>query len=191
MARHISILSLLLSVYLMSASAWGLALGDIDLKSNLNQPFRAEITVEGANRDDVTGLTVQLASRAAFDRLGLDYPEYLQGFNLRTELRPDGNAVVIVTSSASVTEPFVTILVEAVWARGRLLREYTVFLDPPTFVAPAPAPAPVQAPSTTPCPACRAGRSACRSAFRCAGRQLPGAAKRHLVEDCRSLPARQ
>ena len=148
MARHISILSLLLSVYLMSASAWGLALGDINLKSNLNQPFRAEITVEGANRDDVTGLTVQLASRAAFDRLGLDYPEYLQGFNLRTELRPDGNAVVIVTSSASVTEPFVTILVEAIWARGRLLREYTVFLDPPTFVAPAPAPAPVQAPST-------------------------------------------
>jgi pilus assembly protein FimV len=148
MARHISILSLLLSVYLMSASAWGLALGDINLKSNLNQPFRAEITVEGANRDDVTGLTVQLASRAAFDRLGLDYPEYLQGFNLRTELRPDGNAVVIVTSSASVTEPFVTILVEATWARGRLLREYTVFLDPPTFVAPAPAPAPVQAPST-------------------------------------------
>ncbi|PLX57075.1 MAG: hypothetical protein C0629_04035 [Chromatiales bacterium] len=148
MARHISILSLLLSVYLMSAPAWGLALGDIDLKSNLNQPFRAEITVDGANRDDVTGLTVQLASRAAFDRLGLDYPEYLQGFNLRTELRPDGNAVVIVTSSASVTEPFVTILVEAVWARGRLLREYTVFLDPPTFVAPAPAPAPVQAPST-------------------------------------------
>jgi len=148
MARHISILSLLLSVYLMSAPAWGLALGDIDLKSNLNQPFRAEITVDGANRDDVTGLTVQLASRAAFDRLGLDYPEYLQGFNLRTELRPDGNAVVIVTSSASVTEPFVTILVEAIWARGRLLREYTVFLDPPTFVAPAPAPAPVQAPST-------------------------------------------
>ena len=148
MARHISILSLLLSVYLMSASAWGLALGDINLKSNLNQPFRAEITVEGANRDDVSGLTVQLAPRAAFGRLGLDYPEYLQGFNLRTELRPDGNAVVIVTSSASVTEPFVTILVEAVWARGRLLREYTVFLDPPTFVAPAPAPAPVQAPST-------------------------------------------
>ncbi len=148
MARHISILSLLLSTYLMSASAWGLALGDIELKSNLNQPFRAEITVEGASRDDVSGLMVQLAPRDAFDRLGLDYPEYLQGFNLRTELRPDGNAAVIVTSTASVTEPFVTILVEAVWARGRLLREYTVFLDPPTFVAPAPMPAPVRAPTT-------------------------------------------
>ncbi len=33
-----------------------------------------------------------------------------------------------------ITEPFLTFLVEAVWSRGRLLREYTVLLDPPTFV---------------------------------------------------------
>jgi pilus assembly protein FimV len=35
-----------------------------------------------------------------------------------------------------VSEPFVTFLVEAVWSRGRLLREYTVLLDPPTFAPP-------------------------------------------------------
>jgi pilus assembly protein FimV len=149
MARQISFLSLLLSIYLVSTSAWGLALGDIELKSNLNQPFLAEISVEGANSADVTGLTVQLAARSAFERLGLDYPDYLDGFRLQTEIRTDGTSVVVVTSTASVTEPFVTILVEAVWARGRLLREYTVFLDPPTFVSTAPVPAPVQAPGTT------------------------------------------
>jgi pilus assembly protein FimV len=32
-----------------------------------------------------------------------------------------------------MTEPFLTFLVEAVWSSGRLLREYTVLLDPPTF----------------------------------------------------------
>ena len=31
------------------------------------------------------------------------------------------------------TEPFATLLVEAHWARGRLVREYTVLLDPPVF----------------------------------------------------------
>ena len=35
-----------------------------------------------------------------------------------------------------MTEPFVTVLVEAVWSSGRLLREYTVLLDPPTFAPP-------------------------------------------------------
>jgi pilus assembly protein FimV len=37
-----------------------------------------------------------------------------------------------------VTEPFVTLLVEANWPRGRLLREYTVLLDPPVYT-PGPA----------------------------------------------------
>ena len=41
-----------------------------------------------------------------------------------------------VTSPRPVTEPFVTLLVEANWPRGRLLREYTVLLDPPVY-APA------------------------------------------------------
>src|SRR6185295_18743166 len=51
----------------------------------------------------------------------------------------------------TVTEPFLTLLIEATWARGRLVREYTVLLDPPVFapnnVAAAPVAAPTQAPS--------------------------------------------
>jgi pilus assembly protein FimV len=43
--------------------------------------------------------------------------------------------VLRVTSPRPVTEPFVTLLVEANWPRGRLLREYTVLLDPPGFRA--------------------------------------------------------
>ena len=48
----------------------------------------------------------------------------------------DGNYVRITTANA-ITEPFLTFLVEATWSRGRLLREYTVLLDPPTFAPPA------------------------------------------------------
>ncbi len=33
----------------------------------------------------------------------------------------------------SIPEPFVTFLVEVNWARGRLMREYTVLLDPPVY----------------------------------------------------------
>jgi pilus assembly protein FimV len=41
---------------------------------------------------------------------------------------------VQVSSREPVTEPFVTLLVEATWARGRRLREYTVLLDPPVLL---------------------------------------------------------
>jgi len=45
----------------------------------------------------------------------------------------------------------VTLLLEATWPQGRLLREYTVLLDPPTFTSGAVRQA-VQAPATTPPP---------------------------------------
>src|SRR5690606_20533416 len=44
-----------------------------------------------------------------------------------------GRYVVTVTSRRPMGDPFVTLLVEATWPRGRFLREYTVLLDPPVF----------------------------------------------------------
>ena len=49
-----------------------------------------------------------------------------------------------------MAEPFLTFLVEVTFGQGRLLREYTVLLDPPVFEpAEKAAPAPVAAPRTT------------------------------------------
>ncbi len=57
-----------------------------------------------------------------------------------------GAQVLRIKSTETVTEPFLTLLIEASWARGRLVREYTVLLDPPVFapnsVAAAPQPMP-------------------------------------------------
>ncbi len=124
---------------------WALGLGDIRLDSALNQPLRAEIELVSATPEEVGDLTVGLASADAFASYGLDRPSYL--FDLRFNLeRRDGRFYVNVTSVQPMKEPFVTVLVEAVWPRGRLLREYTVFLDPPVFVEAAEPAAPVAAP---------------------------------------------
>ena len=125
---------------------WALGLGDIRLDSALNQPLRAEIELVSATPEEVGDLTVGLASADAFASYGLDRPSYL--FDLRFNLeRRNGRFFVNVTSVQPMKEPFVTVLVEAVWPRGRLLREYTVFLDPPVFVEAAEPAAPVAAPS--------------------------------------------
>lgn len=125
-----------------------LGLGDIQLKSTLNAPLNAEIELI-ATAEEMASLRTQLASRDTFSRYGLDYPAFLTGIQVRPVRLADGRNVIQLTSSAAMTEPFATILVEAVWARGRNLREYTVLLDPPTFAPPqAAAPAPVAAPVT-------------------------------------------
>ena len=77
---------------------------------------------------------------------------------MRNIKSPDGRELIKLTSTESVTEPFLTLLVEVNYARGRQVREYTLLLDPPVFTPgqsqvaqnPVTAPsveAPVRAPS--------------------------------------------
>ncbi|MBP6107614.1 MAG: FimV/HubP family polar landmark protein [Steroidobacteraceae bacterium] len=129
---------LLMSALLAPGALYALGLGEIKLKSALNQPFDAEIELVSATQEDLGALRAALASNDTFVRYGLDRPAYLADFNFRVAKGADGGDVLRVTSPRPVTEPFVTLLVEANWPRGRLLREYTVLLDPPVY-APGPA----------------------------------------------------
>ena len=100
--------------------AWALGLGNIDLKSALNQPFQAQIEVVSATPDELLGLKVALAPSEMFERYGLDRPAFLQNLEFRVVSDRSGRGVVQVTSAQSITEPFVTLLVEATWPRGRV-----------------------------------------------------------------------
>jgi pilus assembly protein FimV len=128
---------LLLLLLLIAGQAMALGLGDIRLQSALNQPLRVEIDLLAAAPEELTNLTIQLASEATFKRYGLDRPFFLADmtFTLVKSGTTSGNTIH-VTTTKPVTEPFVTFLVEAIWSRGRLLREYTILLDPPTFAPP-------------------------------------------------------
>lgn len=151
MPRRLVRLSLALAV-LLSSQAFALGLGEIRINSALNEPLRAEIELLAATPEEIADLRIALASEATFARYGLDRPFYLTeiDFSVFRTGRADGN-VIRVTSTSPITEPFLTFLVEATWPSGRLLREYTVLLDPPTFAPPAAqqAPAPVAAPQRT------------------------------------------
>jgi len=137
MPRSLTRISLALCL-LVASEVWALGLGEVRLDSALNEPLRADIELLAGSPEELENLQVALASAETFNRYGIDRPFYLQ--NLTFEVirtgRADGN-VVRVRSQAPMTEPFLTFLVEATWSNGRLLREYTVLLDPPTF-APRP-----------------------------------------------------
>jgi pilus assembly protein FimV len=125
-----------------------LGLGDIHLKSALNAPLDAEIDLVGASADDLSGLKASLATREAFTHGGLDYPGFLGALSFVPEKTADGRNVLHVHSAEAANEPFATLLVEVDWARGHVVREYTVLIDPPVFSgAEAPAKASVAAPT--------------------------------------------
>ena len=136
MSRSLTSVWLLL-VMAIAGEVWALGLGDIRLSSALNEPLRAEIELLSATPEEVNNLAVTLASEETFARYGLDRPLFLQKINF-TVMRSRGvdRSFITVNSLDPVTEPFVTFLVEVIWSRGRLLREYTVLLDPPSFAPP-------------------------------------------------------
>lgn len=124
----------ILALLLIPASATPLGLGDIKLNSYLNERLDAEISVSVSGPEELQSLKVAVASRDVFERFGIDRLDLLDDLRFKVETQPGGRAVVRVTSSEPVVEPFLTFLVEARSSGGRLLREYTVLLDPPLFL---------------------------------------------------------
>ncbi len=139
--RNLGLILALWSAVLLPTNSLALGLGEIEVKSFLNQPLNAEIEVISARPGEIDDLLVSLASRDAFTRAGLSRPRHLT--DLRFAVRKDESgetAVVVVTTKDAVKEPFLNFLIEADWSKGRVLREFTILLDPP-FYADQPAPA--------------------------------------------------
>ncbi|MDQ2068921.1 FimV/HubP family polar landmark protein [Natronospira bacteriovora] len=113
-------------------ASWALGLGDVELRSALNQPLDARIELVSPRQEELDQLQVGLASTEHFQRYGLERTAIHA--RMRFELVRDGrDAYIHVTTEQPVRDPFVSFLVEARWAAGRLLREYTLLLDPPDF----------------------------------------------------------
>ena len=109
-------------------------LGKLTVLSGLGQPLRAEMEI-GATRDELVGMTARLAPQDAFKQAGVDFATVLLDLRFAVEKRPNGQAVVKVTSAKPINEPFLDFLVELNWPSGRLVREYTFLLDPPEIAA--------------------------------------------------------
>jgi len=133
----------------LPSASFALGLGDIRLLSPLNAPLDAEIELVDVTPEEMQSLKAQIASRETFTRYGLEWPVFLSSVQVKTLRGPDGRQVIKLKSSDTITEPFITLLVEVNWARGRLVREYTMLLDPPVYT-PGQSPAsnaPVAAPA--------------------------------------------
>ncbi|HTD71940.1 MAG TPA: FimV/HubP family polar landmark protein [Steroidobacteraceae bacterium] len=124
---------MLMACLLCPTLSWALGLGEIHLNSALNEPMNAEIDLIAASPDELGALRAALAPKEAFARYGIDKPPFLATLTFKVGKSKDGRDVLLVRSTESIPEPFVTFLVEVNWARGRLMREYTVLLDPPVY----------------------------------------------------------
>jgi len=116
----------------VTTPVYGLGLGNIDANSSLNERLSARIGLLSAGNTNVDNIDVSLASDAAFEQAGIQRPFYLSKLEFDVR-RANGETFVEVTSREAMKEPFLDFLIEVSWPQGRLRREYTVLLDPPTY----------------------------------------------------------
>ncbi len=138
---------------LTSGMAQALQLGEMTLKSKLNQPLSVEIELLDVGGLTASEITPSLASEQAFVNAGVDRQAFLNDLTFTPVVNPNGRSVVRVTSSKPLPDSYVRFLLQVQWPNGRLMRDYSVLLDPAKFEQTAPtagAPAPrLSAPGNT------------------------------------------
>jgi len=130
---------LAVSLLALSPSAWPLGLGDATVESFLNQPLQARIDLISQETDDLASVTAKLASADDYELIGASREAVPVPVRFTIE-NIEGDAYILATSNLPMGNPVVRLIVEVNWASGRLLREYTLFLDPPSYTEPAPLP---------------------------------------------------
>ena len=118
---------------LSSGMAQALELGELTLKSKQNQPLLAEIELLDVKDLTAAQVVPSLAPEQEFSKAGVPRPAFLDDLRFTPIINADGKSVLRVTSSQPLSEPFVNFLVQVMWPNGRLMRDYSVLLDPAQF----------------------------------------------------------
>ena len=125
---------------LSATDAWALAMGRITVQSALGEPLRAEVEIPQLSAAEAESLQAGIAAPAAFRAQGMEYSGTANSVRVRVQRRSNGSAVLQLSSAQPVNDPFVDLVIDANWATGKLQRNYTLLLDPPSSRRPAPAP---------------------------------------------------
>ncbi|WP_295586113.1 FimV/HubP family polar landmark protein [uncultured Lamprocystis sp.] len=129
MSRKFYLASMLVPA-LAVTDAYALGVGGMRLQSALNQPFAGEIELLDVKSDELDTIKAQIAPQAEFNKAGVERYHHLGKLRLSPQLSPRGNPVIRITSREPIREPYMDFLVEVVWPNGRLVKQFTLLLDP-------------------------------------------------------------
>lgn len=133
--------------------AHALGLGRVVVQSALGEPLRAEIEIVEISADEAASLRASVANADAFKAAGLEYTAAVANVQISLQRRANGRSFLRLSSDRPVSEPFVDLILEARWASGRIVRDYTMLFDPPNLrqaAAPAPTAPVISRPASPP-----------------------------------------
>lgn len=125
----------ILLAFAVPRSALALGIGSISLVSGPGEPLEAHIALFPSSPDWSDGLEAGLASEAVFERVGLEREPELAALRFAIRVTRDGDPFIAVTTDEPLAVDFLSFILEVRWFGGRVLREYTLLLEPPLLFA--------------------------------------------------------
>ena len=131
-------ISLAICLAAMPFAADAAGLGKLTVVSGLGEPLSAEIELIATTADELSSLTAAIAPEEAYNVQGVERTAIHNAIKIDVTKRTDGTPILKLTTRQPVSDPFLDMLIQVDWSTGRLLREYTVLLDPPGYADRAP-----------------------------------------------------
>ena len=122
-----------LSVSVATPSAFAVGLGEITVKSALNEPLAATIQIINSSDLQDNQFLVSLASAEAFERAGVSRDFFLSRLQFSIDRDRANQRIVKIITDQPVVEPYLDFLVQLQWPEGRVMRSYTMLLDLPIY----------------------------------------------------------
>jgi pilus assembly protein FimV len=114
-----------------TANAAGL--GNLNLMSGLGEPLNAEIELLSVKADELATIQAMIASEQAYAEQSLEKPSSHNGIKVEVAKNSRGEPILKLFSSQPMSDAFLDMLIQVEWPTGRLVKEYTVLLDPPGY----------------------------------------------------------
>jgi pilus assembly protein FimV len=130
MESDMRIFLVIMAMLFTCSSAHAMGVGDITVKSRLGEPLHAEIDVFATDKELASSPSITLAPREIHTQAGIHITRTVSTLAFKLAKNEKDMPVILVSTKDLVREPTVTFMVEVEWPGGRILRQYSVHLQP-------------------------------------------------------------
>ena len=108
-------------------------LGKLNVMSGLGEPLKADIELLSVTAEELSTISAAIASNEAYSNQGSEKPATHNDIKTQVTKNARGAPILKLNSAQPITDAFLDMLIQVDWSSGRLLREYTLLLDPPGY----------------------------------------------------------
>ena len=150
--KRIAAYLLALGVSFSSLPVLALSLGNAQVRSYLGQPLHVEVALPGASQANISATRIGMGSEADFERLSLSYDYRVANLQVQTLNRGD-RWVVEIRSLDAFNQPVLEFPLSLRGDQGRrIIKAYTLLLDPPNYTVVTPSAVASRRPAPEPVP---------------------------------------